>query len=174
MEYEPVIGLEVHAQLLTESKMFCRCSADYADAPPNTHVCPVCLGMPGVLPVINQTGRRVHRHDRPGPELHDPGVHQVRPQELPLPRPDEGLPDLPVRHAHRPRRLARHRGRRARPAASASPASTWKRTPPSCSTATDADGASLQPGGRQPLRRAADGDRRASRTCAPPKRPGST
>ena len=53
MEYEPVIGLEVHAQLLTESKMFCRCSADYAGAAPNTHVCPVCLGMPGVLPVIN-------------------------------------------------------------------------------------------------------------------------
>ena len=54
MEYEPVIGLEVHAQLLTDSKMFCRCSADYAGAAPNTHVCPVCLGMPGVLPVINQ------------------------------------------------------------------------------------------------------------------------
>ncbi len=55
MELEPVIGLEVHAQLLTHSKMFCACSADYAGAPPNTHVCPVCLGMPGSLPVINQT-----------------------------------------------------------------------------------------------------------------------
>lgn len=54
MEYEPVIGLEVHAQLLTASKMFCSCSADYAGAAPNTHVCPVCLGMPGVLPVINR------------------------------------------------------------------------------------------------------------------------
>jgi len=54
MNFETVIGLEVHAQLLTKSKMFCRCSADYADAPPNTHVCPVCLGMPGVLPTINQ------------------------------------------------------------------------------------------------------------------------
>ncbi|MBI2906503.1 MAG: Asp-tRNA(Asn)/Glu-tRNA(Gln) amidotransferase subunit GatB [Chloroflexi bacterium] len=54
MEYETVIGLEVHAQLLTKSKMFCRCSADYANAPPNTHVCPVCLGMPGVLPTINE------------------------------------------------------------------------------------------------------------------------
>ena len=55
MELEPVIGLEVHAQLLTASKMFCGCSADYAGAPANTHVCPVCLGMPGSLPVINQT-----------------------------------------------------------------------------------------------------------------------
>ncbi|HEY79009.1 MAG TPA: Asp-tRNA(Asn)/Glu-tRNA(Gln) amidotransferase subunit GatB [Dehalococcoidia bacterium] len=54
MNYETVIGLEVHAQLLTRSKMFCRCSADYAGAAPNTHVCPVCLGMPGVLPVINR------------------------------------------------------------------------------------------------------------------------
>ena len=54
MEYETVIGLEVHVQLLTKSKMFCGCSADYANAPPNTHVCPICLGMPGVLPVINE------------------------------------------------------------------------------------------------------------------------
>jgi len=54
MNFETVIGLEVHAQLLTKSKMFCHCSADYASAPPNTHVCPVCLGMPGVLPTINQ------------------------------------------------------------------------------------------------------------------------
>jgi aspartyl-tRNA(Asn)/glutamyl-tRNA(Gln) amidotransferase subunit B len=54
VNYEAVIGIEVHAQLLTESKMFCRCSADYAAAEPNTHVCPVCLGMPGMLPVINQ------------------------------------------------------------------------------------------------------------------------
>jgi aspartyl-tRNA(Asn)/glutamyl-tRNA(Gln) amidotransferase subunit B len=54
VNYETIIGLEVHAQLLTRSKMFCRCSADYASAPPNTHVCPVCLGMPGVLPVINR------------------------------------------------------------------------------------------------------------------------
>jgi aspartyl-tRNA(Asn)/glutamyl-tRNA(Gln) amidotransferase subunit B len=54
MTYEVVIGLEVHTQLLTKSKMFCSCSADYASAPPNTHVCPICLGMPGVLPVINE------------------------------------------------------------------------------------------------------------------------
>ena len=52
-EYEVVIGLEVHSQLLTKSKMFCSCNAVYQDAPPNTFVCPVCMGMPGVLPVIN-------------------------------------------------------------------------------------------------------------------------
>ena len=54
MEYEVVVGLEVHAQLLTKSKMFCSCSAGYQDAAPNTLVCPVCMGMPGVLPVINR------------------------------------------------------------------------------------------------------------------------
>lgn len=53
-EYELVVGLEIHAQLLTRSKMFCRCPNDYFAAEPNTLVCPVCLGMPGVLPVINQ------------------------------------------------------------------------------------------------------------------------
>ena len=53
MEYETVIGLEVHVQLLTQSKMFCSCRADYQAAPPNSLVCQVCLGMPGVLPVIN-------------------------------------------------------------------------------------------------------------------------
>ena len=52
--YEVVIGIEVHAQLLTKSKMFCSCAADYHDSPPNSHVCPVCLAMPGVLPMINQ------------------------------------------------------------------------------------------------------------------------
>ncbi len=53
-DFEIVIGLEVHSQLLTRSKMFCSCSTDYAYAAPNTHACPVCMGMPGVLPVINQ------------------------------------------------------------------------------------------------------------------------
>jgi aspartyl-tRNA(Asn)/glutamyl-tRNA(Gln) amidotransferase subunit B len=52
-DYLTTIGLEVHAQLLTMSKMFCGCAADIAYAPPNTHVCPICLGMPGTLPVIN-------------------------------------------------------------------------------------------------------------------------
>jgi len=55
--YEPVIGLEVHAQIHTASKMFCSCPVvdDTGDIPPNTYVCPICTGMPGVLPVINQS-----------------------------------------------------------------------------------------------------------------------
>ncbi len=53
MEFEAVIGLEVHAQLKTKTKIFCNCSTSFG-APPNTHVCPVCLGMPGVLPVLNK------------------------------------------------------------------------------------------------------------------------
>jgi aspartyl-tRNA(Asn)/glutamyl-tRNA(Gln) amidotransferase subunit B len=53
MEYETVIGLEIHAQLKTESKIFCGCSTRFG-APPNHNTCPVCLGMPGVLPVLNR------------------------------------------------------------------------------------------------------------------------
>ncbi|MSQ06142.1 MAG: Asp-tRNA(Asn)/Glu-tRNA(Gln) amidotransferase subunit GatB [Dehalococcoidia bacterium] len=69
-EYETVIGLEVHVQLQTRSKMFCACGADYQTAPVNSRVCPVCLGLPGTLPVINRraveftimTGLALHCH----------------------------------------------------------------------------------------------------------------
>ncbi|MFM2105443.1 MAG: hypothetical protein RL338_475 [Chloroflexota bacterium] len=52
--WEPVIGIEVHCQLSTASKMFCACSSGYDGAAPNTHACPVCLGLPGALPTINR------------------------------------------------------------------------------------------------------------------------
>src|ERR687888_2409626 len=53
MRFEAVIGLEIHTQLLTASKIFCGCSTAFGAAP-NTHVCPVCLGLPGALPVLNR------------------------------------------------------------------------------------------------------------------------
>jgi aspartyl-tRNA(Asn)/glutamyl-tRNA(Gln) amidotransferase subunit B len=58
MPYEPIIGMEVHVELNTASKMFCGCSAEAFGTPPNTHVCPICLGMPGTLPVINERAVR--------------------------------------------------------------------------------------------------------------------
>lgn len=102
MEYEVVIGIEVHAQLLTHTKMFCGCSADYALSSPNTHVCPVCLGMPGMLPVINRqavehtimTAMALHctiaeaskfdRKNYPYPDL--PKGYQISQYDMPLSR----------------------------------------------------------------------------------------
>ncbi|MCJ7707386.1 MAG: Asp-tRNA(Asn)/Glu-tRNA(Gln) amidotransferase GatCAB subunit B, partial [Anaerolineales bacterium] len=52
--YEPIIGLETHIQLNTRSKIFCSCKADSWGEPPNTNICPVCTGLPGVLPTLNR------------------------------------------------------------------------------------------------------------------------
>ena len=98
-KYEPVIGLEVHVQLLTKSKIFCGCSTKFGD-PPNTNVCPVCLGLPGTLPVLNKRviematraslalNCTVHEHSRFArknyfyPDL--PKGYQISQYELPL------------------------------------------------------------------------------------------
>ncbi len=100
-EYEAVIGLEVHAELLTHSKMFCGCSTKFG-APPNTQTCPVCLGMPGVLPVLNRRSvefgirtalalncsvaplSRLARKNYYYPDL--PKAYQISQYELPLAR----------------------------------------------------------------------------------------
>ncbi|MFH0837831.1 MAG: Asp-tRNA(Asn)/Glu-tRNA(Gln) amidotransferase subunit GatB [Patescibacteria group bacterium] len=54
MEFEPVIGLEIHCRISSKTKMFCRCSNDIFNAKPNTHVCPICMGFPGMLPLLNE------------------------------------------------------------------------------------------------------------------------
>ena len=99
MQFEPIIGLEVHTQLKTKTKIFCSCSTSFG-APPNTHTCPVCLGMPGVLPVLNKkvvectlriaiaTNCRVERESRFArknyfyPDL--PKGYQISQYELPI------------------------------------------------------------------------------------------
>jgi len=58
VRHEAVIGIECHVQLRTASKMFCGCSTDFQEAPPNSHCCPVCLGLPGAMPVINEAAVR--------------------------------------------------------------------------------------------------------------------
>ena len=68
MKYEAVIGLEVHAELSTKSKIYCSCSTGFG-APINTHTCPVCTGMPGALPVLNKQVT-LRRQDGQGYRLH--------------------------------------------------------------------------------------------------------
>src|SRR5271163_1560990 len=98
-KYEPVIGLEVHVQLLTKSKIFCGCANRFGDAP-NSNVCPVCLGLPGTLPILNKRAVElamraslalnctVHEHSRFArknyfyPDL--PKGYQISQYELPL------------------------------------------------------------------------------------------
>ena len=113
--FEPVIGLEIHAQLLTETKIFCGCTTRFG-APPNTNVCPVCLGLPGALPVLNRTVVELAIGSRTALDCQVTGI-DLRAQELLLPGSAEGIPDLAVRSADRHGRecrLSSGRRRRAR------------------------------------------------------------
>ena len=165
-----VIGLEVHCELATATKLFCACANHFGDEP-NTNICPVCLGLPGSLPVLN--GAAVELAMRLGLALQcDVKPSRVRPEELLLPGHAEGLPDLPVRPADQRGRPARaaagsrrhqagpHRGghRQVHPRRRRRPHP--RRRP--------------QPRRLQPRRRAAARDRRRSPTSARASRPRST
>ena len=95
--YEAVIGLEIHVQLSTRTKMFCGCELSFGEEP-NTHTCPVCLGHPGTLPVINEQAVRYALQIALALGCETGRALDLPPQELLLSRPAEGLPDQPVRH----------------------------------------------------------------------------
>ena len=127
-----------------------RCSAAARPtfgAEPNTQVCPVCLGLPGSLPVANRHGGRVDDPDRPGAELRDRDVVPVRPEELLLPGHAEELPDLASttsRSASTATSTSTRRRRHA-PSGSRSSARTWRRTPASRCTSAAPPAASTAP-----------------------------
>ena len=105
-DYETVIGLETHIQLNTTTKIFCSCKADSWNDEPNTNICPVCTGLPGVLPVLNESGGRKRRPAGSRHARQYPADLILRPQELLLPRSAQGIPDLAIRHAPGARRLS--------------------------------------------------------------------
>ena len=167
MNYEPVIGIEIHVQLRTRTKMFCGCALSFGEEP-NTHTCPVCLGHPGTLPVTN--AEAVHY----GLMIAMALDCEIAPRSIFhrknyfYPDLPEGLPDQPVRHP------AVHR--RAGSATCASTACTWRRTPPSSCTPA-ARGGSTAP--RRASSTSTAAARRWSRsspspTCARPPRPRSS
>ncbi len=121
------------------SKMFCGCSTDFQDAPPNSHTCPVCLALPGVLPVINRPPCATCWR-RASPSVDDARRDPLGPQELLLPGPAQGLPDQPVRPAAGVGRQPDLRHLRGPGHRRPSPGRTSRRTPPGSSTASTTPG----------------------------------
>ena len=166
MSWEPVIGLEIHVQLKTRTKMFCRCENGFGE-PPNTRTCPVCLAHPGALPVPNRAAVEwtVKLGLALGCEIAARAVFHRKNYFYPdLP---EGLPDLPVRRAALRRRALRRARARTATSRSASSARTSRRTRrrPSTSAARAAasHGAETLARRLQPRRHAARRDRHAAR-----------
>ena len=92
-DWEAVIGLEIHTELTAlDTKMFCNCKLSHDDEP-NANVCPVCLGLPGALPVPNKQRHREHRQGRSCHQLRDSAPLDVLPQALLLSRYGQELPD---------------------------------------------------------------------------------
>ena len=158
--WEAVIGLEIHVQLKTRTKMFCRCENVWGEEP-NTRTCPICLAHPGDAARPEPHGDRVDGQARPRPRLRDRRARALPPQELLLPRPAEGVPDLPVRRAARVEGASSSPGRTAI-ARSGSCAPTWRRTRRRRSTSAARPAASTAPTlarRLQPRRHAARRDR---------------
>ena len=119
MKEKVIIGLEVHIQLMTKAKMFCNCSTDYIGKKPNTNTCPVCLGLPGSLPVLNRkvieyaiktglalnckvnTISRFHRKNYFYPDL--PKAYQISQFDMPLN--SNGYMDIPKENSNEKRRI---------------------------------------------------------------------
>jgi aspartyl-tRNA(Asn)/glutamyl-tRNA(Gln) amidotransferase subunit B len=96
--YVIIIGLEVHVQLLTDTKLFCRCSTRFG-APPNTQTCPVCIGLPGALPVMNERAFALALRTAVALNCQIPSFTKWDRKNYYYPDLPKGIPDQPVRSA---------------------------------------------------------------------------
>ena len=160
-EWEPVIGLEIHVQLKTKTKMFCGCELSFGDEP-NVHTCPVCLGHPGTLPATNEQAVLFALMIAAALEC-EVAPRSTFHRRTTLPRPAEGLPDQPVRRAPG-RRPARRGAHPPRPRRGGRGEAVHKLLGPNPRVGVLARGL-------QPRRHAAGGDRH--RAGHPQRRPGA-